>query len=378
MPRPKTGLQRVYEGLHEPFLGKRLGLLAHPASICADGSKILHALDVFSDSKFQLKALFGPQHGWAGDTQDNMIEWEGNSEGRIPLYSLYGRYREPTREMLSELDAIVVDLQDVGCRVYTFIQTLYLVMKAAQQYNKEVIVLDRPNPIGNVVENPGLNLDYATFVGFSDIALRHGKTMAELAKIYNKKFRCRLNIVEMQGYNRGDYFDQTGLTWVAPSPNIPTLDTAMVYPGSVLFEATLISEGRGTTKPFEYLGSPKTNVNNLLKFLEQCDLPGVSFRPITYAATFHKFKQQQCQGVQIHVNNRDEFLPVLTGLALIQAFKENSEDFGWLDPPYEYEYDKMPIDILIGCSRFRELIDASAPFAEITDWLGSANSHFRV
>ena len=378
MPRPKTGLQRVYEGLHEPFLGKRLGLLAHPASICADGSKILHALDVFSDSKFQLKALFGPQHGWAGDTQDNMIEWEGNSEGRIPLYSLYGRYREPTREMLSELDAIVVDLQDVGCRVYTFIQTLYLVMKAAQQYNKEVIVLDRPNPIGNIVENPGLNLDYATFVGFSDIALRHGKTMAELAKIYNKKFRCRLNIVEMQGYNRGDYFDQTGITWVAPSANIPTLDTAMVYPGSVLFEATLISEGRGTTKPFEYLGSPKTNVNNLLKFLEQCDLPGVSFRPITYAATFHKFKQQQCQGVQIHVNNRDEFLPVLTGLALIQAFKENSEDFGWLDPPYEYEYDKMPIDILIGCSRFRELIDASAPFAEITDWLGSANSHFRV
>ena len=378
MPRPKTGLQRVYEGLHEPFLGKRLGLLAHPASICADGSKILHALDVFSDSKFQLKALFGPQHGWAGDTQDNMIEWEGNSEGRIPLYSLYGRDREPTREMLSKLDTIVVDLQDVGCRVYTFIQTLYLVMKAAQQYNKEVIVLDRPNPIGNVVENPGLNLDYATFVGFSDIALRHGKTMADLAKIYNKKFRCRLSIIEMQTYNRSDYFDQTGLTWVAPSPNMPTLDTAVVYPGIVLFEATLISEGRGTTKPFEYLGSPKTNVNNLLKFLEQCDLPGVSFRPIAYTATFHKFKQQQCQGVQIHVNNRDEFLPVLTGLALIQAFKKSSEDFGWLDPPYEYEYDKMPIDILIGSSRFRELIDASAPFAEIRDWLGSANSHFRV
>ena len=378
MPRPKTGLQRVYEGLHEPFLGKRLGLLAHPASICADGSKILHALDVFSDSKFQLKALFGPQHGWAGDTQDNMIEWEGNSEGRIPLYSLYGRDREPTREMLSKLDAIVVDLQDVGCRVYTFIQTLYLVMKAAQQYNKEVIVLDRPNPIGNVVENPGLNLDYATFVGFSDIALRHGKTMAELAKIYNKKFRSRLSIIEMQAYNLSDYFDQTGLTWVAPSPNMPTLDTAIVYPGTVLFEATLISEGRGTTKPFEYLGSPKTNVNNLLKFLEQCDLPGVSFRPITYAPTFHKFKEQQCQGVQIHVNNRDEFLPVLTGLALIQAFKESSEDFGWLDPPYEYEYDKMPIDILTGSSRFRELMDASAPFAEIRDWLGSANSHSRV
>lgn len=358
-----TGLDRVANG-EVDFQGAKVALLAHPASITKEVS---HAAKVIqSNSSAKLTCLMGPQHGWFGDTQDNMIEWEGEQyKSNLPMYSLYGKHREPTAEMLTDIDVILVDLQDVGCRVYTFIQTLYLTMKAAQKYNKKVIVLDRPNPIGLDQEGPWLSSDFFTFVGLQPIALRHGYTIGELATAFQKDFPCELEIIKMLNYNSRGFFDQTNCPWVFPSPNMPSLDTAIVYPGTVLFEATNVSEGRGTTKPFELIGSPTLKLDRLITFLKGLELPGVLFRETAFEPTFHKFKEQLCYGVQLHVTNRGTFLPVLTGMALIQGFQLYDSDFEWLNPPYEYEYEKMPIDILAGSSSFREAVNSGCNLEEL-------------
>lgn len=362
-----TGLDRVANGEID-FHGIRASLLAHPASVSRE---VKHAYEILTACEtINIVSLMGPQHGWFGDTQDNMIEWEGEDySASLPLYSLYGEHREPTEEMLENIDAIIVDLQDVGCRVYTFLQTLYLVMKAANQFNKKVIVLDRPNPIGNRQEGPWLSPDFFTFVGLQPIALRHGFTMAELATAFQKDYPCEMEYVTMRGYSPGSYFDETGCPWVLPSPNMPTLDTAIVYPGTVLFEATNVSEGRGTTKPFEMIGSPTVDASGLEAYLKARDLPGVAFRKLAFEPTFHKFKDQLCQGLQVHVQDRTLFCPVLTGFVLINGFRRYDPSFEWLAPPYEYEYDKMPIDILAGDNTLRECIDQGASLSQLTGLL---------
>jgi uncharacterized protein YbbC (DUF1343 family) len=283
------------------------------------------------------------------------------------VYSLYSDTREPTAAMLAGLDALVIDLQDVGSRIYTFIYTMANCLIAARKHGVKAIVCDRPNPIGGVgVEGPMLVRGYESFVGQYPIPMRHGMTMGELARLFNAEFGigADLEVIPMEGWRREMYFDATGLPWVMPSPNMPTLDTAVVYPGTVLFEGTNVSEGRGTTRPFEIVGAPWAMAERFADGMNGARLPGVRFRPVVFEPTFQKHARTACGGCQMHVIDRPAFRPVETGVALLAAFRAaDPERFRWRDPPYEYERDKEPIDILAGSSELREQIEAgvSAP-----------------
>jgi uncharacterized protein YbbC (DUF1343 family) len=333
--------------------GAKIGAVLHPASVSAS---LVHTADVLKSHDgdlFRLGALFGPQHGYLGQTQDNMIEWTGfeHPQWGIPVYSLYGEHREPTDGMLKGLDALLVDLQDVGARYYTFIWTLYLCMKAAARNKIPVVVLDRPNPIGSAVEGPVLDPNYRSFVGLHPIPVRHGKTIGELALQFKAEAfpDCEVVILPMENHDPGVYFEDTGLPWVLPSPNMPTVDTAVVYPGMCLFEATNVSEARGTTKPFELFGAPWIDARDLCAKLNKERLPGVFFREAYFQPTFHKFKGELCGGAQFHVTERKSFLPWWTTLSILNLLREDyGEHFRWKEPPYEYEHTKLPIEILIG------------------------------
>ncbi|MEK6304169.1 MAG: DUF1343 domain-containing protein [Acidobacteriota bacterium] len=365
----KTGLEVLLESKLDLLDGSRVGLIVHPASI---NSRYEHAADLFHQNKrINLTALFGPQHGIRGETQDNMIEWQSfrdKQTGR-PAYSLYGETRKPMPEMLSEIDVLVFDLQDVGTRVYTFIYTMALAMEAARDGGKRFIVLDRPNPINGVqIEGNILEPEFASFVGMFPIPMRHGMTVGELALMFNREFGigCDLEVVKMEGWHRSMWFEETALPWVMPSPNMPTVDTAVVYPGSVLFEGTSVSEGRGTTRPFEVIGAPYIDPRALTEELGLDKLPGVVFRPVHFEPTFHKFAGQLCGGVQIHVTDRNAFKPVLTGAAIISAIRRlYPNEFEWKEPPYEYVYDKLPFDVINGSSRLREQIEGGIRLTEI-------------
>jgi uncharacterized protein YbbC (DUF1343 family) len=332
----------------------RVGAILHPASVSAS---LVHAAEVLKSHDgdlFQLSALFGPQHGYLGQTQDNMIEWQEFNHPRwgIPVYSLYGEHREPTPQMLANLDAVLVDMQDVGARYYTFIWTLYLTMRACEKLGKTVVVLDRPNPINGItVEGPLLNPVYKSFVGLHPIPVRHGKTIGQLAEQFKAEAfpKCDLRVLPMEGWEPGMFYDETGLPWVLPSPNMPTLDTAIVYPGMCLFEATNVSEGRGTTRPFELFGAAYIDAADLCAKLNRAGLPGVYFREAYFQPTFHKFHGQLCGGAQIHVSDRDSFLPWATALEIIRTLRRDyPKDFAWKPPPYEYEFKHLPIEVLIG------------------------------
>ncbi|MCS6817019.1 MAG: DUF1343 domain-containing protein [Blastocatellia bacterium] len=351
--------------------GKRIGLIVHPPSLDRHRR---HAIERFATaSDVRLTAIFGPQHGLRGETQDNMIEWEGWRDPKlgIPIFSLYGATRIPTPEMLADVDVLVLDLQDVGTRVYTYIWTMALCMMAAAREGREMIVLDRPNPIGGVhVEGPVLQQGFESFVGMFPIPLRHGMTIGELARLFNEAFGigCRLHVIPMQGWRRDLWYDQTDLLWVLPSPNMPTLETATVYPGMVLFEGTLLSEGRGTTRPFELIGAPFIDPDRLVAELRAEKLPGVFFRPCYFQPTFHKYAEQLCGGVQVHVLDRERFKPVLTAVALLKAIHRlYPEHFQWRQPPYEYVFDRLPFDILAGTDRLRQQIAEDRPLREIED-----------
>lgn len=331
-----------------------LGAVLHPASV--DGN-LVHASEVLHQKDgdlFRLATLFGPQHGYLGQTQDNMIEWRSyrHESWGIPVHSLYGEHREPTQDMLEGLDALLVDLQDVGARYYTFIWTLYLCMKACEKKGIPVLVVDRPNPInGETREGPVLDPGYRSFVGLHPIPVRHGKTIGQLARQFQEEAfpRCEVQVLEMEGYDPSHFFEETGLPWVLPSPNMPTPETALVYPGMCLLEATNISEARGTTKPFELFGAAYLKNPGFAKKLNALGLPGVHFREAYFEPTFHKFKGELCRGAQIHVTDRRTFLPYRTGLEIIRlVYREYPESFRWKQPPYEYEYGKLPIEILIG------------------------------
>ncbi|MGH7984213.1 MAG: exo-beta-N-acetylmuramidase NamZ family protein [Candidatus Udaeobacter sp.] len=338
----------------EKFRGARIGALLHPASV---SSRLEHAsriLERYNDDLFRLAAFFGPQHGFLGQTQDNMVEWKsyGHPLLRIPVYSLYGEHREPTAEMLQGLDVLLVDLQDIGARYYTFIWTMYLCMRACEQSGVAVVVLDRPNPINAVMtEGPVLDVNYESFVGMQPIPVRHGKTIGELAQQFREEAfpKCELSILTMKNWKRQMWFDQTGLPWVMPSPNMPTLDTATVYPGMCLLEGTNISEGRGTTRPFEIFGAPFINAEQLCSELNALNLPGVFFRENYFQPTFHKFAGELCGGAQLHMIDRETFQPFLTGVQIIKCIRKMyPEKFQWKQPPYEYEWKRLPIEILIG------------------------------
>ena len=281
-----------------------------------------------------------------------MIEWEGYQHPRlgIPVYSLYGEHRKPTPDMLSGLDVLFVDLVDVGARYYTFIWTLLLCMEACMDAGVEVIIADRPNPINGVsIEGDPQNLNYLSFVGLHPIPVRHGKTIGELARdVFFERAWPDLTVLPMEGWDRQMWYDDTGLPWVMPSPNMPTLGTATVYPGMCLLEGTNLSEGRGTTRPFELFGAPWIEGESYAKDLNQLDLPGCHFRAVSFEPTFQKHAGEVCQGAQLHVTDREQFLPFQTGLEILRLTQREFPQFAWKQPPYEYETEKLPIEILLG------------------------------
>lgn len=367
-----TGLDRVLTYWPKKLKGARVGLVIHPASV---NRKLEHATDIsLKSNTFQLKTLFGPQHGIMGQTQDNMIEWEGFRDKKtgLPIYSLYGKVRKPTPEMLRYIDVLVIDLQDVGARYYTFIWTMELCLQACHENGKTVVVLDRPNPIGgHITEGPVLKEDYKSFVGLRPLPVRHGMTIGEIALYIKETYYPSLDmhIIPMKNWERQMWFDDTGLPWVMPSPNMPTLDTATVYPGMCLLEGTNLSEGRGTTRPFEIFGAPFIDPEALIRRLNEFKLPGVVFRPLYFQPTFQKYSGKLCCGAQIHIINRERFRPFKTGVAIIKAIHDlYPEKFQWKQPPYEYETEKLPIDILTGSDKIRKYIEKGMTLNKMERW----------
>jgi len=355
------GVERLLSEKIDLLRGARIGLVCNQASV---DHGFRHLADVFHQHPdLNLTALFGPQHGIRGDVQDNMIE-TGHAIDRktgLPIYSLYSETREPTAEMLRDVDIIVFDLQDVGTRIYTFVYTLANCMRAAKKFGQKVIACDRPNPIGgSKVAGVVLDPACASFVGQFPIATRHGMTVCELGRMFNEHFGigCDLECLTMLGWSRELWYDETNGPWVLPSPNIPTIDTTVVFPATVHLEGTQMSEGRGTTKPFEFAGAPYINADDFAAALVEFDFPGVYFRACGFMPTFQKHAGQACGGVQIHVTDREVFEPVLTGIAIVKtAFDMYGDHFRWKDPPYEYEYDRNPFDLISGTSKVREAIE---------------------
>ncbi|HKO42729.1 MAG TPA: DUF1343 domain-containing protein [Pyrinomonadaceae bacterium] len=368
----KLGLETLLEQ-HARFLGsEKVGLICNQASV---DHGFRHAADLLSEhAGVNLRALFGPQHGIRGDVQDNMIETDHAVDVAtgLPIYSLYSETREPTETMLKDVDVLVFDMQDVGCRIYTFAYTMANSMVAAKRFGKKVIVCDRPNPInGRDVAGNVLETEQASFVGLFPMPTRHGMTLGELAQLFNDKFgiACDLSVIPMEGWDRDCWLDETDTPWVLPSPNIPTLDSATVFPGTVHFEGTQISEGRGTTRPFELIGAPYINPEKYAQRLNELSFPGVYFRSCVFRPTFQKHGGVSCGGVQIHVIDRSVFEPVSVGVAMVKvAYELYPEEFRWKEPPYEYVYDRNPFDVIAGTSRTREVIESGGSIEDLWSW----------
>ncbi len=371
MTHVQTGIERLINTPPASISKHRLGLLCNPSSV---DSRLNHSR-MLLNSHFpgQLTALYSPQHGFFSEKQDNMIE-SGNLFDpvlNIPVFSLYGETRIPTKDMVDPIDILIVDLQDVGTRVYTFIYTMSYILEAARIFGKKVIVLDRPNPVGGTkIEGNCLSPDYTSFVGRYPIPMRHGLTIGELSLLFNDHFNigCDLEVIPMKNWNRAMYFSDTGLPWIAPSPNLPTPESAMVYPGQVIWEGTNVSEGRGTTQPFELFGAPFVDIEKIISFLGGNKLPGVFLRPAGFEPTSSKFTGRLCRGFQIHITNRDDYAPYSTSLKLLQAvIYHHSEAFEWKSPPYEYEFKKLPIDLILGNKKIREQIEVMENIDEMAE-----------
>jgi uncharacterized protein YbbC (DUF1343 family) len=355
------GLEKLLEDRYAALRGARVALICNQASV---DHSYHHAADLLHlHPHIELRALFGPQHGIRGDVQDNMIE-TGHSVDRktgLPVHSLYSETREPTDAMLQDVDVLMFDMQDVGCRIYTFVYTLANCMRAAQRLRKKVIVCDRPNPInGASVAGNILEPEYASFVGQFPLPTRHGMTVGELARMFNEHFKigCDLEVIPMEGWKREFWHDDTDAPWVMPSPNMPTLDSATVFPGTVHFEGTQVSEGRGTTKPFELIGAPYIDPDAYAEQLNALKLKGVFFRSCVFQPTFQKHGGVSCGGVQIHVLDRNSFEPWLAGIAMTKLIHDMYPDeFRWKVPPYEYVYDKNPFDVISGTAKIREAFE---------------------
>lgn len=376
----QVGLDIFEKNWPEKLKGSRIGLLVHPASV---NKRLEHAVNLFIKSnRFKLKRLFGPQHGIRGETQDNMIEWEGfrDTKTGLPVFSLYGHSRKPEPSMLQDIDVLAIDMQDTGSRYYTFIWTMELCMQACMEMNKSVIILDRPNPInGHLTEGPVLDMAFASFVGQRPLPVRHGMTIGEIGNYLRNEFYPSLDfhVIPMQDWKRKNWFDETGLPWVIPSPNMPTPETALVYPGMCLLEGTNLSEGRGTTKPFEIFGAPFIEPDKLIKRLLRFKLPGLIFRPMYFQPTFQKHTGKLCGGAQMHVTDRERLNPFKTGVAIIKSIHDlYPEHFAWKQPPYEYETEKMPIDILAGTDRLRKDIEKGENLDKMEEWWQEECSQF--
>lgn len=359
-PKVMTGLEHLKTDPPAWLRGRRLGLLANPASV---DNHFTHALDLISQEfPGRLTALFSPQHGFYAEKQDNMIESTHGMEPRlnIPVFSLYSETRIPTLEMFENIDTLIIDIQDVGTRVYTFIYTISYCLELAGKLGKTVVILDRPNPIGGLeVEGNLLDPGVASFVGRFPIPMRHGMTVGEISQFFNEEFSlgCDLRIICMKGWKRWMYWQETGLVWVPPSPNLPTPLSCMVYPGQVIFEGTNISEGRGTTLPFEQFGAPFLDTRAMGREAAG-KIEGAILRPVNFEPTSGKWQGQVCKGFHIHVTDRERFKPYFTSLFLLQLIlKFYPGEFSYKQPPYEYEYEKMPIDLILGSRKIRKQLD---------------------
>jgi len=349
--------------------GARLGLLANPASLTAGLKPAWEAVQQAFPGA--LKALFSPQHGFFAEKQDNMVE---SSHGihpilHVPIYSLYGDARRPSQAMLADIDVLLVDLVDVGCRVYTFFSTVKACLKEAAAAGAEVWILDRPNPLGRGEEGPILPEKHFSFVGPHAMPLRHGLSLGELCLLVKAEdgLDLKLLVIPAAGWQGGG-FAATGLTWVMPSPNLPFLDSALVYPGQVLLEGTTLSEGRGTTRPFEIFGAPKLDPWAVAAAVEKQALAGAVLRPLFFEPTFHKFAQKACGGFQLHVVEPGAFRPVRASLALLSAVARAHPGLWSLrPPPYEYEYERRPLDLLLGDPKAVDALVKGAPALELEE-----------
>jgi uncharacterized protein YbbC (DUF1343 family) len=372
-----TGLEVLAAEGFKRLRGRRVGLLAHPASV---DSHLRHVADLLQAApEIKLQTIFGPEHGWSGRAQD--LEPVNSAEGCLSqparVVSLYGNTvssLRPKREQLEDLDILVVDLQDVGARYYTFQTTMLYCLERANEVGLPVLVLDRPNPIsGYMVEGPGLKRGFDSFVGSHDLVIRHGLTLGELARLYQAEkglTKTKIEIVPCKGWRRDMFFEETELPWVLPSPNMPTIDTTEVYPGQCLLEGTNLSEGRGTTRPFELCGAPWIEASATANELNSENLPGVRFRPAWFQPTFQKHVGQLCQGIQLHVLDRRVFQPVRTGLAVLAALRASSrEHFRWRTEPYEFVSHPIAIDLLFGSERERCALENGQSWRDIAaEW----------
>lgn len=365
----RTGIENLIENPRQWIAGERIGLLCNPASVDRNFTHTRLLMDrVFPG---QLTALYSPQHGFFAEKQDNMIESGDmlDPDLNIPVFSLYGATRVPDDRMFDPIDLLLVDLQDVGTRVYTFIYTLSYCLESARNFNIKVIILDRPNPIdGITVEGNCLTADCESFVGRYPIPMRHGLTVGEVGRLFNGYFKigCELEVIPMQGWDRNMMFGDTGLPWIAPSPNLPTPASTLVYPGQVIWEGTNVSEGRGTALPFELFGAPFMDIGKIQATLENAQIPGVVLRPAVFEPTSNKWQQTACNGFQLHVTDPCQYRPYATSLHLLQAVvKHHRKEFEWKSPPYEYEFERMPIDLIIGDGTIRRRIENLEPLSEI-------------
>ena len=371
MARVDTGLDRFTEGYWRRFKGQSLGLLANHASV---DRNLVNAKEVIAALlPGQLKFLLGPQHGFWGEDQDNMIE-TGDSldpELRIPMVSLYGTKIDRLPQILDSLDLLIIDLQDVGTRVYTFISTMLQCLKDAAEAGKGVLILDRPNPLGGaIVEGNLLRREFTSLVGPFTLPMRHGMTIGELAYLFNDalKIGCDITVLPLKGWRRPMLWKDLGRRWLMPSPNMPLFATAQVYPGQVIWEGTNISEGRGTCRPFEIFGAPFIDPFAVKEGLPPKYLTGCCLREYWFRPTFNKWEGKRCGGFMIHVLNPYEYRPFQTSIALLKAVMEAfGEDFSWREPPYEYEFDRPPIDLIFGDSSIRLALEGGMDVDELLD-----------
>ena len=369
MSQIKLGIEKLLETSPKWLGEKRIGLLLNQASVDSHLRSTANLLVQLYPNN--IKALFGPQHGIEGEKQDNMVESQDftHPQFNIPVFSLYGATRIPTREMFEHIDILIIDLQDVGTRVYTFISTMAYCLEVAKQHGKKVVVLDRPNPIGgDKVEGNLLKDEFRSFVGIHPIPMRHGLTIGELALLFNDHYQigCELEVITMEGWHRHILFQETGLHWTLPSPNMPSPVTALVYPGQVILEGTNLSEGRGTTLPFQLCGAPFIDPYQLKRKVQQRKLLGIFLREVFFQPTFNKWQNEVCGGLQIHLTDSKIFKPYVTALAIVQdIISLYPGHFSWREPPYEYEREKMPADLIIGDKDLREGIEQQKDINEL-------------
>ena len=369
----RLGLSKLRDELLSELSNAKVAVLCNQASV---DENLTNVVDILAGSRAKLIKIFAPEHGFFGAAQDRIaIKNSTHPKYGIPIISMYGDTADslmPKKEMLVGLDIVIIDLQDVGARYYTFVWSAALMMKQAAQAGVEIWVLDRLNPISGIVEGPVQEDSYLSFVGLYPLPIRHGMTIGEILSYIAREYipQAKLEVILLDGWKRDMWFDDAGLSWVPPSPNMPSLSTAIVYPGMCLLEGTNISEGRGTTRPFEVFGAPWIKSFELCEKLNELKLPGVKFLPWRFTPMFSKYAGQTCDGAMMFVTDRKAFRPVLTAIAIIKTIHElYPEKFKFINPPYEFETEKLPFDILCGTPEIRRMIEEGSKIDEIKDFI---------